>query len=409
MTIFDHRTLTKPFFYPPSLLLRQLGSVLLMTYLNGWKKFPLWLYRHAFSSIPVSNGATGMGCIGYPGHPVWEVTSACNLTCIHCHAVSGKPGPNELTTDEGKKLIDQIAEVSAFRTLVYTGGEPLVRPDIFELLRHSQDVGFANIIATNGTLIDEEMAWKLKDHGVVCNAISLDSPNPERHNFIRNSVEGFDLVQRAIEATQKAGILLQINTTAMEYNMPDLEDLIDFVDKIDGGIMLMYQLVAVGRGERIKNATLKKTANRQLSELISRKQKNCKTIVEPVAGPQYWPYLLEKNHCTNGLWRRAAEQVFHGCAAGRGFAYIKANGDVWPCPFVEISGGNVRTQSFKSIYETSGVFRNLRDRENTLKGLCGDCQYRKICGGCRGRALAYSGDYLAEDPRCFIRDSEATY
>lgn len=405
MTIIDRHSRIRPFFYPPSLLLRQLGSVLLMTYLNGWKKFPLWLYRHGVSSIPVSNGAMGMGCIGYPGHPVWEVTSACNLTCIHCHATSGKPGPDELNTDEGKKLIDQIAEVSSFRTLVYTGGEPLVRPDIFELLRHSRDAGFANIIATNGTLIDEEMAWKLKDHGVVCNAISLDSANPARHNFIRNSTEGFDLVQRAIEATRKAGILLQINTTAMEYNMPDLEDLIDFVDSIDGGIMLMYQLVAVGRGERIKNATLKKSANRELSELISRKQRNCKAIIEPVAGPQYWPYLLETKKCTNGLWRLAAEQVFHGCAAGRGFAYIKANGDVWPCPFVEQSGGNVRKETFKSIYEKSSVFRNLRHREHTLKGLCGDCRYRKLCGGCRGRALAYSGDYLAEDPRCFIRES----
>jgi AdoMet-dependent heme synthase len=170
--------------------------------------------------------------------------------------------------------------------------------------------------------------------------------------------------------------------------------------------MLMYQLVAVGRGERIKNATLKKSANRELSELISRKQRKCKAIVEPVAGPQYWPYLLEKKKCTSGLWRLAAEQVFHGCAAGRGFVYIKANGDVWPCPFVEQSGGNVRIQSFKSIYETSTVFRNLRNREHNLKGLCGDCRYRKICGGCRGRALAYSGDYLAEDPRCFIRESD---
>ena len=349
-----------------------------------------------------------MGCIGYPGHPVWEVTSACNLTCIHCHATSGKPGPDELTTDEGKKLIDQIAEVNAFRTLVYTGGEPLVRPDIFELLRHSQNVGFSNIIATNGTLIDEEMACKLKDHGVVCNAISLDAANPERHNFIRNTPLGFDLVMRAIEATKNAGILLQINTTAMEFNLPELEDLIDFVDRIDGGIMLMYQLVAMGRGERIKSATLKKSANHELSELISRKQKTSKCIVEPVAGPQYWPYLLEKKKRDKGLWLRLAEQVFHGCAAGRGFVYVKANGDVWPCPFADQSGGNVRNQTFKSIYETSTVFRNLRNRENTLKGLCGDCRYRTICGGCRGRALAYSGDYLAEDPRCFIRESGKT-
>lgn len=388
---------------PPSLLLRQLGSTLLMAYLNGWRKLPRWLLRHSLKSIPVSNGALGMGCIGYPGHPVWEVTDACNLSCIHCHAASGKPHPNELSTDEGKALIDQIAEVDGFRTLVYTGGEPLVRPDILDLLTHSHAAGFANIIATNGTLIDDDMAWKLKEHGVVCNAISIDACDPEIHNFVRKSPQAFDLALRAIDATKKAGILLQINTTAMEYNMDNLASLIDFVDGRDVSIMLMYQLVAVGRGEKIEKATLKKSANENLSRLISKKQRHATTIIEPVAGPQYWPYLLEKKGFENGLKLKFAEKVFHGCAAGRGFVYIKSNGDVWPCPFVEVNAGNVREKSFKEIYEESPVFINLRNRENTLKGLCGDCRYRTLCGGCRGRALAYSGDYLAEDPRCFIR------
>ena len=123
-----------------------------------------------------------------------------------------------------------------------------------------------------------------------------------------------------------------------------------------------------------------------------------------MAGPQYWPYLLEKKGFNAGWKLELAGKVFHGCAAGRGFVYIKANGDVWPCPFVEISGGNVREDSFRHIYETSPVFRNLRNRENMLQGLCGECDYRTVCGGCRGRALAYSGDYLAEDPRCFLRE-----
>jgi len=394
----------KPFFWPPSLLTRQLGSALLMAYLNDWRQFPQWLARHSLKSIPVSNGALGMGCIGYPGHPVWEVTAACNLRCIHCHATSGKPDPHELDTDEGKRLIDQIAELSEFRTLIYTGGEPLVRPDIFTLLRHSQAAGFINIIATNGTLIDEEMAWKLKDHGVACHAISLDAADPDVHNFIRNNPQAYDLALRAIAATKKAGILLQVNTTAMEYNIPHLNGLIDFVEANDAGIMLMYQLVAVGRGEKIKNATLKKSANQNLSELIATKQRRVKTIIEPVAGPQYWPYLLEKKGFNTGWKLELAGKVFHGCAAGRGFVYIKANGDVWPCPFVEVSGGNVREDSFRHIYETSPVFRNLRNRENMLQGLCGECDYRTVCGGCRGRALAYSGDYLAEDPRCFLRE-----
>lgn len=345
-----------------------------------------------------------MGCIGYPGHPVWEVTGACNLRCIHCHATSGKAAPDELTTDEGKRLIDMLAAESEFRTLIYTGGEPLVRPDIFTLLRHSQKAGLANIIATNGTLIDEEMAFKLKEHGVVCNAISIDSADVATHDFVRNKPGAYELAMRAMEATKKAGILLQVNTTAMEYNMPHLAELIDFADKSGAGIMLMYQLVAVGRGEKIEKATLKKSANKYLSELIATKQKTAKTIIEPVAGPQYWPYLLEKNGIREGKLLKLAGKVFHGCAAGRGFVYVKANGDVWPCPFVEVNAGNIRDSSFHEIYKNAPVFQHLRRREELLKGVCGECNYKTVCGGCRGRAHAYSGDYLAEDPRCFIRE-----
>lgn len=406
MSFHTHKRKTKPFFLPPSLICRQFGSVLLMGYLNDWGKIPLWIQRHAFKSIPVSNGALGMGCIGYPGHPAWEVTTACNLNCIHCHAAGGTSDPRELSTDEGKRLIDHIADIEEFRTVVYTGGEPLVRKDIFTLLRHAQQAGLANIIATNGTLIDEEMASKLKDHGVVCNAISLDSADPDTHNTIRRSRNSFDLVLRAIEATKKAGILLQINTTAMEYNMNRLSDLIDFVDRQGAAIMLMYQLVAVGRGEKIETATLKKSANRELSTLISTKQRHAKTIIEPVAGPQYWPYLVERKKIHNGFLLRLAEKVFHGCAAGRGFLYIKASGDVWPCPFLEITTGNVREKHLKVIYEESPVFKNLRNREETLKGACGICRYKTICGGCRGRSHAYTGDYLTEDPRCFIVNEE---
>jgi radical SAM protein with 4Fe4S-binding SPASM domain len=190
----------------------------------------------------------------------------------------------------------------------------------------------------------------------------------------------------------------------MEYNMPHLPELIEFADNCGAGIMLMYQLVAVGRGEKIEKATLKKTANKYLSGLIAEKQKTAKTIIEPVAGPQYWAYLLERDGIENGLLLRLAGKVFHGCSAGRGFVYIKANGDVWPCPFVEVSGGNIRETHFNKIYYEAEIFQNLRHREEKLKGACGECNYRKVCGGCRGRAHAYSGDYLAEDPRCFIKD-----
>lgn len=395
----------KRIFWPPSLIIKQFGSVLYFKHLIKWNGFNRWLFKHSFKSLPVAAGSIGMGCIGFPSHPAWEVTAACNLRCIHCHATSGKPAKDELTTDEAKRFIDELARIDEFRMLVYTGGEPLVRPDLFELLEHSKKAGLANVIATNGTLIDEEVAFKLKEAGVVGAAVSLDSSMSEIHNRIRANPEAFEMAMRGIRSVKKAGILLQINVTAMEYNFATMDELIELADAQGAGIMLMYQLVPVGRGSKIEEATLDVNENERLLKFLIEKQKNISTIIEPVAGPQYWPYLMEQNKKTHRIWMKLAEQVFNGCAAGRGFVYIKANGDVWPCPFVEISAGNVRDESFESIWRGSDIFTNLRNRENTLHGRCGDCKYRKICGGCRGRAMAYSGDYLAEDPSCFIHTS----
>ena len=389
-------------FWPPTLIAKQLTSVLYFKNLVGWNKFPAWLLRHSLKSLPVAAGSIGMGCIGFPAHPAWEVTAACNLRCIHCHVASSKPAKDELTTDEAKRFIDDLAEVDEFRMLVYTGGEPLMRPDLLELLHHSRKAGLTNVIATNGTLITEEVAFKLREAGVVGVAVSLDSSQSAIHNYIRRNDDAFDLAMQGIRALKKAGILLQINVTAMEYNFSGLGELIDLADSEGSGIMLMYQLVPVGRGSAIEEATLDVNENERLLKSLARKQKDVSTVIEPVAGPQYWPYLMEQRGKSDGIWLKLAKQVFHGCAAGRGFVYIKANGDVWPCPFVEINAGNVRELSFEKIWRESEVFINLRNREDTLKGKCGECKYRTICGGCRGRALAYHGDYLAEDPSCFL-------
>ncbi len=396
----------KSIFWPPSLPARQLGGAMLFSHLIKWNKFPSWLIRHGINSLPIAAGATGMGCIGYPGHPAWEVTNACNLRCIHCHVTADTPGEDELNTSEAKHFIDDLSRVTEFRTLVYTGGEPLVRPDIFELMHHSKKAGFINVLATNGTLITEETAIKLKDAGVATAAVSLDSSKEGIHNYVRNKDSAYNLAMRGIHALKKAGIPLQINTTAMHYNFDDLDELLALVDKLGSGIMLMYQLVPVGRGEIIEDATLKINENERLLKFLARKQKEISTIVEPVAGPQYWPYIMEEAGKTNGIYLKMAKQVFHGCAAGRGFVYIKANGEVWPCPFVEVSAGNVRQKPFDEIWRSSEVFLNLRDRENLLKGKCGQCRYNGICGGCRGRAKAYTGDYLGEDPSCFIDTEE---
>lgn len=397
-----HKCPLKAVFWPPTLVLKQFASVLYFAHLVKWRRFPRWLFRHGFTSLPVAAGSVGMGCIGFPFHPAWEVTGACNLCCIHCHASSKKRQPNELTTDEARQFIDDLAAVSEFRMLVYTGGEPLMRPDLIELMHHSRRAGLTNVIATNGTLIDEEVAFQLREAGVAGAAVSLDSSQSSIHNHIRRDDTAYERAMRGIQALKKAGILVQINVTAMEYNLTGLDELIELADDAGSAIMLMYQLVPVGRGGKIGDAALDVGQNERLLKTLAQKQRHISTIIEPVAGPQYWPYLFEQNGGTGGGRLQLAEKVFHGCAAGRGFVYIKANGDVWPCPFVEVNAGNIREKSFLQIWNEAEVFANLRNREQLLKGRCGACKYRTLCGGCRGRAHAYYGDYLAEDPSCFL-------
>jgi radical SAM protein with 4Fe4S-binding SPASM domain len=396
----------RPYWWPPSLIARQIVSALYVGALSRWRHLLGWIADYGFKCLPGAAGSRGMGCIGFPAHPVWEMTTACNLRCIHCHASGGKPAPDELTTAEAKRLLDQLAEVSEFRMMAYTGGEPLVRGDLFELMAYSQALGFTNTMATNATLIDDAVARRLRKYGLVIAAVSLDGFDAQTHDYVRGQPGAFEAALRGMQALRRAGILLHINITAMEYNLDQMEALMALVGELGTGILLMYQLVPVGRGQEVGEAALDLSANERLIRFMAQAQRDTRAIMEPVAGPQYWPFLLQQAGVQGGPLLRLAEKVFHGCSAGRGFVYVKPNGDVWPCPFIEVSCGNVRQTPFTTIWKTSPVFADLRERERRLQGRCGECAYRKLCGGCRGRSWAITGDYLAEDPSCFIHTNE---
>jgi radical SAM protein with 4Fe4S-binding SPASM domain len=382
--------------------MRQAASALYAGALVRWRRLPEWFVTYGFKCLPGAAGSWGQGCIGFPAHPVLEITTACNLRCIHCHTTGGRRADDELTTEEVKRLLDQLAKVREFRMVAFTGGEPLVRDDLFELLAYSKALGFSNTLATNGMLIDDEVAHRLRDCGVVIGAVSLDGVDAETHDYVRDHPGAFEAALSGIRALQRAGIPLHINITAMEYNVEQLEPMMALVDELDTAILIMYQLVPVGRGRGIEAAALDLGANERLIRFMVHAQREARTIMEPVAGPQYWSFLLHRDGIKDGPLLRLAEQVFHGCSAGRGFVYIKPNGEVWPCPFVEVSCGNVRETPFSTIWTESPVFADLRAREERLQGQCGECEYRRLCGGCRGRAWATTGDYLAEDPSCFI-------
>jgi len=390
----------RPFYDPPSLLSKQLRSALLIRRLTGWSKLPWWTTQ-AGKIFQIAAGCQGIGCFGYPVHPVWEVTSRCNLTCDHCHARGGEDQKtDELTTDEGKtRVIDRLAEVADFKTLVFSGGEPLVREDIFELIAHAKTRGFYPLIATNATLITPDVAERLKRAGLLGIAASIDSMKDEVHDSFRKMKGALRLAKEGIANASAEGMYIQINITASKMNRDELPDIIAFADELRAHVILLYQFIPCGRGE--DSSQLEFDANEFRDEILQAGaiQRDLHPVIAPVGLPEYWAL---HNVINNG---GRPTDVLRGCICGNGMFYIKPNGDVWPCAFVPISAGNLMTTTPKEIWDRSELFVKLRDRNN-LKGICRVCAQREICGGCRARALAHTGDLFAEDTKCALTADE---
>lgn len=294
-----------------------------------------------------------------------------------------------------------MAAISEFRMLALGGGEPLVRPDIFELVAYARSLGLEISIATNGTLLTPEMARELKKMGVANIAVGLNANDESIHEQITRVPGSFARSKQGIYATLEAGMNLQINTTVMKENRLAIPGLLDFASEVDAQIVLLYQLVPEGRGDEEMELSIKEF--RALTEMVAEHQKTNHAIIEPTCSPQYWAYLISRNgKKPSALEMKLAETLFKGCVAGSGLCYVKPDGEVWPCPFVPISAGNVRQQPLDKIWYESELFNSLRDRERLTGEKCGSCGYKYICGGCRGRAYAHSGDYLADDPLCFL-------
>lgn len=382
-----------PFYVPPTLVLRQVASLLRFRSLTHWPGMSRWI-PDVDRLLKVAAGAVGIGCFGFPIHPVYEVTAACNLRCRHCHASGGSPYPGELDTEGAKEVIRRIAEVPEFRMLVFTGGEPLVRRDIYELVEHAKGLGFNVVIATNATLISRGVARKLREAGVEGIAASLDFIDPAQHDEYRGLRGAFRLALRGISNAASEGLYVQVNITLSKRNLSQLEGLLRLSDRLGAHVVLLYQLIPAGRGLSIQSEALSREEFKRVLGALRAVQREIKPVVVPVGLPEYFAYLHDGSEPA-----RLSSMVFSGCIAGRGMFYVKPNGDVWPCPFVPISAGNLLKQSALKIWRKSSVFESLRNRES-LKGYCRTCKYVGVCGGCRARAYAYTGDLLASDPMC---------
>ena len=320
----------------------------------------------------------------------WMTTNKCNLTCKHCYQ-DACPGAcaNELTTDEARTLIDQIA-AAGFKIMIFSGGEPLMRPDIYDLVAYAASKGLRPVFGTNGTLITPEVASRLKECGACAMGISLDSLDRAKHDSFRGLEGAWDATVAGMRACREVGLPFQIHTTVLDWNEHEVCDITDFAVEQGAIAHYVFFLIPVGRGKYINDTSLKVAANERLLRQIMAKQAEVSIDVKPTCAPQF---------------TRVAEQLGvktrfeRGCLAGLTYCIVSPESVVRPCAYMTEEAGNVREQPFDEIWKTSPVFERLRTRQ--YGGSCGTCDFRAGCGGCRARAAYYhDGDFMAQDDYC---------
>ncbi len=349
-----------------------------------------------------------------PGHPegdskdatvrlvAWETTRSCNLSCVHCRAAAHNgPYEGELNTDESFKLLDQIAETGS-PIIILTGGEPLLRPDIFEIAAHGTKKGLRMVMAPNGTLITEEIAKKMADSGIKRISISLDGADEKSHDTFRGVDGAYKGAMNGIDHAKKAGIEFQINTTITKKNLSQIPEILSTAEKLGAVAHHIFLLVPTGRGKYISDQEITATEYEETLNWFYDQSDKTKLQLKATCAPHYYRILRQRakeegkkiTFETHGL-----DAVTRGCLGGIGFCFISHTGTVQPCGFLHTDCGNIREKTFGEIWNNSKAFLELRDYDK-LTGKCGPCEYRKVCGGCRARAYEKTGDYLTEEPLC---------
>ena len=319
----------------------------------------------------------------------WNTTNNCNMYCAHCYRDAGCKAEDELSTEEAKKLLREIAK-AGFKIMIFSGGEPLTRPDIVELVKYASDLGLFPVFGTNGTLITLEMAKALKEAGARGMGISLDSLDKEKHDKFRAFPGGWDGAVQGRKNCREVGLPFQIHTTVMDWNQQELEAMTDFAVEIGAKAHHFFFLVPTGRAATIEEESLRAEQYEDVLTRIMKKQQEVDIELKPTCAPQFL---------------RIADQLgirtrFHrGCLAGLSYCIISPRGKVQPCAYLNMELGDVHDTPFDEIWNNSEVLKKLRTLE--YSGGCGSCNYKGVCGGCRARAAYYhGGDYMAEEPWC---------
>ena len=360
----------------------------------------------------------------------WETTAGCNLACIHCRriTVADQLLPQDLTTEESLDLIDQIAAF-ARPIFVLSGGEPLFRPDIFDIARHASDAGLIVALATNGTLIDADVARQIKASGVRRVSISFDGADAATHDIFRGA-GAFDQALAGMAHLRQVGVPYQINTTVARHNLHQMTETLSLAKGLDAVALHLFLLVPVGCGVEIADdqqitpeeyegvlnwlydaemeggIELKATCAPHYFRIVRQRQAEERrqgVIRQRPASHHRQERAGEDGHQGHPGGhpggRHAMNAMTKGCLAGTGVCFISHRGEVFPCGYLPLEAGNIRQRPFREIWEESPLFSGLRDPD-LLTGKCGLCEFKRVCSGCRARAYGMTLEYLGEEPFC---------
>lgn len=358
---------------------------------------------------PAVAGRPSMNFDVSPFIVIWEVTQSCDLACLHCRANARIcRDPLELTTREGHGLIDDITEFGS-PLLVLTGGDPLKREDLYDLIAYGVAKGLRTTVSPSVTpLLTNESIKKLREAGISRIAVSLDGSTADIHDSFRGVKGSYARTIEVLAECGKEGIPIQVNTTVTRYNIEDFENIANLISGFDPVLWSVFFLVPTGRGK--VEDTISPEEYESVFEKMYELSKIMPYDIKSTEAPHYRRYVTQARvrekrsggglpRAVPGIMRDAIGRAPRGINDGKGFVFISHRGEVYPSGFLPLSGGNVKNESIVSIYRTSPLFTGIRDYD-MLKGKCGVCEFKNICGGSRARAYAVTGDFMESEPYC---------